>query len=112
MNTRSSSVRSITARSPFVLVTMLVATFFALVLSGLRLKCACWMRWMVSCPVPVVARTGPMPPPIAKRMSSTFVLKWNCTPAFSRYVTMGRIIDSYWLYRVKRSAEKSGRPAM
>ena len=23
---------------------------------------------------------------------------------------MGRIMDSYWLYRVKRRAEKSGRP--
>ena len=38
--------------------------------------------------------------------------KWNWTPKPSRYFTMGRIMDSYWLYLVKRRAVKSGRPPM
>ena len=32
------------------------------------------------------------------------------TPAASRYFCIGRIRDSYWLYRVNFSAEKSGSP--
>ena len=47
--------------------------------------------------------------------NSTFVTctpKWNCTPKPSRYLTIGRIMDSYWLYFVKRSAVKSGSPPM
>ena len=67
---------------------------------------------MVSWPVPVCWRTGPAPPPMENLMSSTFVLKWNCTPAALRYSTRGKIIDSYWLYLVKRRAEKSGSPAI
>ena len=34
------------------------------------------------------------------------------TPWDSRYFTSGRIMLSYWLYFVKRSALKSGRPSM
>ena len=34
------------------------------------------------------------------------------TPKPSRYLTIGRIMDSYWLYFVKRSAVKSGSPPM
>mgnify|MGYP002421498962 CR=1 FL=1 len=30
----------------------------------------------------------------------------------ARYLTIGRIMDSYWLYFVKRSAVKSGSPPM
>ena len=51
----------------------------------------------------------------SRQSKSTFVtcvLKWNCTPKLSRYLTIGKIIDSYWLYFVKRSALKSGRPPM
>lgn len=29
--------------------------------------------------------------------STTLVLKWNWTPCASRYLSMGRIMDSYWL---------------
>ena len=29
--------------------------------------------------------------------STTLVLKWNWTPCSSRYLSMGRIMDSYWL---------------
>ena len=37
---------------------------------------------------------------------------WKSTPASSRYFFIGRIRDSYWLYFVNFSAEKSGSPPM
>ena len=42
----------------------------------------------------------------------TSVLNWKSTPASSRYFFIGRIRDSYWLYFVNFSAEKSGSPPM
>ena len=41
-----------------------------------------------------------------------FGMNWKSTPASSRYFFIGRIRDSYWLYFVNFSAEKSGSPPM
>lgn len=49
---------------------------------------------------------------ISKITLVTSVLNWKSTPASSRYFFIGRIRDSYWLYFVNFSAEKSGSPPM
>ena len=40
----------------------------------------------------------------------TCVWKWKITPFCFRYSIIGKIKDSYWLYRVNFKAEKSGNP--
>jgi hypothetical protein len=49
---------------------------------------------------------------MSKSMSTTRAPYSIVTPCSSRYLVRGRIIDSYWLYLVKRRAVKSGRPPM
>ena len=77
MNTRSLSVRSMLRDVPSASVrSMRVAALRVGELNGLRGYApysACFLK-IVSCPVPVRWRTGPMPPPIAKSTFSTFTL--------------------------------------
>ena len=49
-------------------------------------------------------------PSISNITFVTFVSYWNLTPCASKYFTIGNINDSYWLYFVNLSAEKSGNP--
>ena len=53
-----------------------------------------------------------LPSRMSKITLVTSVPKRKSTPAASRYFCMGRIRDSYWLYRVNFKALKSGSPAM
>ena len=77
MNTRSFSPISMLRVVPSASVrSMRVANFLVGELNGLRGYApysACFLK-IVSCPVPVRWRTGPMPPPIAKSTFSTFTL--------------------------------------
>ncbi len=47
-----------------------------------------------------------------KSTSVTSVPYWNTTPCSSSHFTSGSTSDSYWLYLVNFSAEKSGSPPM
>ena len=53
-----------------------------------------------------------LPSRMSKITLVTSVPNRKSTPAASRYFCMGRIRDSYWLYRVNFRALKSGSPAM
>ena len=49
-------------------------------------------------------------PSISNNTLVTFVSYWIWTPWLSKYFTIGKIKDSYWLYFVNLRAEKSGNP--
>ena len=113
MNTRSFCVRSMDDLSPSWSMSMRTASF-VFVPYGLRLKKpdVAWIFWIVSC----LTSCAHVRVRSCRRSQTTFstlgIVVEPARCALRGTPSRGRIIDSYWLYRVNRNALEVRQTAM